>query len=278
MAEEDNFSVYTEEPIELVEATTEADESTEEVEGSTTEADEETQKQSDETATSEEKPEAKEGHSRFQKRIDKITKQREDAYREAEELRKELEFYKSQSSKPKPTVKLDPLDFDSYDDYMEAVNAQTNTVQEVKTEPKQKETDPNAGLYRRLDDAFEDARDKYEDFDEVTRDPSVPFTMPMLEVIAELDNGGEVAYYLANNKDEVKKLQGLSAYRQAIEIGKLSDKLANPPKAEKKTTKAPDPIEPVTPKGDVVGKDPSKMSYSEYEAYMNNQTRKKGFW
>lgn len=278
MAEQtDNFVVYTSELEELepqAEATTTADEQTE-----TTEVVEDAQN-TDDTATSEATPEAKEeepkeGHSRYQKRIDKLVKQREEAEREKEALRRELEAIKSLPKK-EATKTLDPLDFDSYEDYIEALNSQPIPKAKAKEEVKPTIDVDYQTTLRKLDDAFDDSREKYKDFDEVVSDPKVPFTTTMVQALAETDNAGEVAYYLAKNKKEVERIAQLSPLKQAIELGKVADKLSQP--IEKKVTKAPEPINPVQAKGDAQGKDVSKMSYSEYEAYMNSQSKKKGFW
>lgn len=273
METQNDFTVYTEEPLDIGVA----EEATEGAQP--TEADTQSEKAEDtptpETAKDEAEPtEAKESNTRYQKRIDKLVKQREEYAREAEALRKELESIKSLPKKSE-TEELDPLSFDSYEDYIEALNSQP------KTEPKEvKEESQVTETQRKLDDVFDEAREKYEDFDKVVLDNSLPFTPTMVVALTELESAGEIAYYLAQHKDELKEIAKLTPTKQVIALDKVADKLRNPIKVEKKVTKAPDPINPVQAKGDVSNeRDPSKMSFKEYEAYMNNQTRnKKGFW
>ena len=271
---ENNFSVYTEEPLEInEETTTVAEELDTEEDGSTTDTTEENSKETESTADSEAKSQAetKEGHTRFQKRIDKLVRQREDAERKASELEAELLSLKST---PKRVAKaLDPLDFDSYDDYIEALSEQQ--PEEAKKIQAPVNTGVPSSVVRKLDDAFDDTREMYKDFDDVIKNPNVPFTNEMLEVLSELDNAGEVTYFLAKHKDEVVRISQLSMAKQAIELGKIEVKLLAKP--TKRTTSAPDPIDPVVPKGDTTEKDVSKMSFKEYEAYMNKQTKSK-FW
>jgi len=91
----------------------------------------------------------------------------------------------------------------------------------------------------------EAARDKYDDFDQVARNPNVPITEVMAEAIYASDVGPEVAYYLGSNIKEAARISKLSPFLQAKEIGKLEAKLALEPPV-KKTTSAPPPISPVT--------------------------------
>jgi hypothetical protein len=94
----------------------------------------------------------------------------------------------------------------------------------------------------------EEARTKYEDFEQVAYNPRLPITQVMAETIQASDVGPEVAYYLGSNPKEADRIAKLSPFLQAKEIGKIEAKLAdNPP--VKKSSSAPTPITPVTPRG-----------------------------
>ena len=128
-----------------------------------------------------------------------------------------------------------------------------------------------------MEDVFDDAREKYTDFDNVIKNPNIPITKDMVIALSELENAGEVAYFLATNEEKAKEISQLSPYKQAIELAKIEAKLNVKP--NKKVSNAPDPIDPVKPNGDVSKTDPSKMSFAEYEQYMNKQENKKSkFW
>ena len=91
----------------------------------------------------------------------------------------------------------------------------------------------------------EEARGKYDDFEQVAYNPRVPITDVMAETIRSSDIGPDVAYYLGSNVKEAERIARLSPFLQAKEIGKIEVKLAsNPP--VKQTTSAPAPISPVT--------------------------------
>ena len=93
-------------------------------------------------------------------------------------------------------------------------------------------------------DREEQARDKYEDFEQVAYNPNLPITDVMAETIQASDVGPDVAYYLGANPKEAARISRLAPFLQAKEIGKIEAKLAdNPP--VKRTTNAPAPITPV---------------------------------
>jgi len=91
----------------------------------------------------------------------------------------------------------------------------------------------------------EEARAKYDDFEQVAYNPNVRITDVMAETIQASDVGPDVAYYLGANPKEADRISRLSPFMQAKEIGRLEAKLAEAPPV-KKTTSAPAPITPVT--------------------------------
>jgi hypothetical protein len=94
-------------------------------------------------------------------------------------------------------------------------------------------------------DREEEARAKYDDFEQVAYNPNIPITTVMAETIKASDVGPDVAYYLGSNPKEADRISRLTPYLQAKELGKIEVKLAdNPP--TKKTSSAPAPIAPVT--------------------------------
>jgi hypothetical protein len=99
-------------------------------------------------------------------------------------------------------------------------------------------------------DKEEQAREKYDDFEQVVYNPSLRITNVMAETIQASEVGPDLAYYLGSNPKEAERIAKLSPYLQAKEIGKIEVKLAdNPP--VKKTSSAPAPITPVTARSTV---------------------------
>jgi hypothetical protein len=94
-------------------------------------------------------------------------------------------------------------------------------------------------------DREEDARNKYDDFEQVAYNPKLPITDAMAQTIQASDVGPDMAYYLGSNPKEAERISRLAPLQQAKELGKIEAKLAdNPP--VKKTSSAPAPIAPVT--------------------------------
>jgi len=130
-------------------------------------------------------------------------------------------------------------------------------------------------------DKEEQAREKYDDFEQVVYNPNLRITNVMAETIQASDVGPDLAYYLGSNPKEAERIAKLSPYMQAKEIGKIEVKLTdNPP--VKKSSSAPAPIQPVTPRGGTARTldttDPrsvKEMSTSEWiEAERQRQIRK----
>jgi hypothetical protein len=91
----------------------------------------------------------------------------------------------------------------------------------------------------------EEARNKYDDFEQVAYNPKLPITDMMAQTIQASDVGPDMAYYLGSNPKEAERISKLPPFLQAKEIGKIEAKLSdNPP--VKKTSNAPAPIAPVT--------------------------------
>ena len=91
----------------------------------------------------------------------------------------------------------------------------------------------------------EEARGKYDDFEQVAYNPKLTITGVMAETIQSSDVGPEIAYYLGSNPKDADRISRLPALAQAKEIGKIEAKLASDPPV-RRTTSAPAPISPVT--------------------------------
>lgn len=94
-------------------------------------------------------------------------------------------------------------------------------------------------------DREEEARGKYNDFEQVAYNPTTRITAVMAETIQASEIGPDLAYHLGSNPKEAERISKLSPFLQAKEIGKLEAKLqATPPVP--KVSSAPPPITPVT--------------------------------
>jgi hypothetical protein len=154
----------------------------------------------------------------------------------ARERRKmEREFAAKQAPIPLPE------NADTPEAYAEAL-AYQKAEQIIREREAQKQQSETLESYR---DREEEARDKYEDFEQVAYNPNLRITEVMAQSIQASEIGPDVAYFLGANPKEADRISKLQPILQAKEIGKLEAKLADNP-VVKKTTSAPTPIAPVT--------------------------------
>lgn len=258
----------------------------------------------DDAGAKDDKPKPK--RQRFQKRIDRLTREKAEAERRAEEAERRLRDSQQGKGDKKPKGKQsgpsgeepEPSDFDSYGDYLDALSewkANDNDDADDKAgddsdkgkddkDDKGKDDKPDPEFEEALaevTESFADVKSRYKDFDEVIGQQDLSITADMVKAMAEADEPGEVAYYLGKNKQEATRIAGLSSIAQAREIGKLEAVIARGNKQpSKKATGAPDPIDPVSGGGSSTTKDVKDMSFDEYDHYMSQQEKKRGggFW
>ena len=160
----------------------------------------------------------------------------------AREQRKwEREQAQKAKSQPVPSEPLKADDFADTQTYADA-------LAERKAQELLAKRDAEAERQATLDayhDREEEARNKYDDFEQVAYNLKLPVTETMAQTIQASDNGPDVIYYLGSNPKEAERIARLSPLLQAREIGKIEAKLGDNPPA-KKTSTAPAPIAPVT--------------------------------
>ena len=155
--------------------------------------------------------------------------EREQAQRSAE----------TQIMKAAPTATADQ--FESTEAYAEALAYQKAEELIAKREAAKQQSQ----VLESYHDLEEEARAKYDDFEQVAYNPKLPVTNVMAETIQSSEIGPELAYYLGSNPKEAERISRMTPLSQAKEIGKIEAKLAAEPPV-KKTTSAPAPISPVT--------------------------------
>lgn len=148
-----------------------------------------------------------------------------------------------QQAKRTPPAELSPQDFASYDQYAEALAERKAEELLVQREAAKQQ----AEILDAYHDREELARDKYDDFDQVAYNESLPVTEVMAQSIQASEVGPDILYWLGSNPKESARIARLSPILQAKEIGKIEASLSsNPP--VRKTSTAPAPIAPVTPR------------------------------
>jgi hypothetical protein len=142
----------------------------------------------------------------------------------------------------KTPVEIPPIEqFASPDEYAEVLAERKAEELLARREQARMQSE----IIESYHDKEEDARNKYDDFEQVAYNPKLPITNEMAQTIQSSDIGPDMAYYLGSNPKEAERISRLSPLQQAKELGKIEAKLAdNPP--VKKTSNAPAPIAPVT--------------------------------
>jgi len=139
-------------------------------------------------------------------------------------------------------AELPPVDsFESPEEYAEL-------LAERKAEEllaRREQARQQAELLESFHEREEEARVKYDDFEQVAYNPKLPITDAMAQTIQQSEVGPDIAYYLGSNPKEAERISRLSALMQAKEIGRIESKLADSPPV-KKSSNAPAPIAPVT--------------------------------
>ena len=159
----------------------------------------------------------------------------------AREQRKWERERAQQSAPVAPAAPVVPEQFATTEDYVEALALQ-KADQLLSQREQQKHQKEVIEAYH---DREEEARSKYDDFEQVAYNPNLPITSDMAQAIQYSDIGPDLAYHLGANPKEAERISRLPPILQAKEIGKLEAKLAsNPP--VKKTSNAPTPISPIT--------------------------------
>lgn len=159
--------------------------------------------------------------------------------------REQRKWERTQQPKaPAQPVELPPADqFESVEAYADAL-ALRKAEQLIQQRAAQQQQTEVLEAYH---DREEDARGRYNDFEQVAYNPNLPITNVMAETIHASDIGPDLAYYLGSNPKEADRISRLSPYLQAKEIGRLEAKLVSEP-VTKRVTNAPEPIQPGKPR------------------------------
>lgn len=180
-------------------------------------------------------------------RIDDLTRQRREAERQAE-------YWKQRA-----TQTVDPNTLEYEEGIAERVSQRNRQEQADTAKETAGQLAAEAFTYRETI-----ARDKFADYDAVARNPNVPITTAMAEIIRDSDVGPDLAYHLGKNVQEAARIAALPPTRQAVELGKL-EALVTAPKPLPK--QAPAPVSPVSAIAAGSSKDPAEMSFAEYKAW-----------
>jgi hypothetical protein len=198
---------------------------------------------------------------KLERRFSEITKQREEARKEAQterEARQALEqrlaaLESKGQPKANPTdEKPQPSQFSDAFEYAEALaeyTADQRIANMKREEAEAKQAEERQKVINQWSSKVEAAKASLPDFDEIVASSDVVVNDDIRDAILESDVGPQILYHLAENDEVAKKIAGLSPKQALREIGKLEARFEVKPEAEKPApivrSKAPAPIQPI---------------------------------
>ncbi len=211
------------------------------------------------------------GQSRFDRKIDRLHRERAEAQAERDFYKRQVEEAKARETPKSGAPKVE--DFSDIEAFRTATDkyAREEAVKEYQAQ-QQAEISKSAQAKMAQDWEAKTAKAdaKYEDFDEVVGDlrPTTPWAMALMQA----DNGEDIAYYLGKHIKEAQAITVMDPISQIRAIGKLEAKLLAEPPKPKAATSAPAPITPVSGTG--AGEKLSLkdgMSYEDFVKVRNKQ-------
>ena len=242
----------------------------------------------------EDKPKPKKADGGFQRRINKLTREKSEAEAEAGRLRQELQARTSPSQDkgdPEP-VRPDAGEFSDWDKLDRAKEkyvadlAAWRVRQELKQSQAKltakQQADETEARQKAARQTFEkkalEVADRYDGLDEAIDaafSGDIPSSNSMAEYIMEVsDRGPELIFALHANPDEAERISKLSPLAAARELAKMEAKL--PALESKKASGAPPPPKQVKGSAESPVKNPEQMSMAEYKAWADARDKKAG--
>ena len=182
-----------------------------------------------------------------QKRIDKLTWEKNEYRRQLDELRARPEA----KTEPVAPVKPPTLEEHGFDDgkYQAALTdfltekARQTARDELRAEREKEATHAKQRTFQERMDAY--AKSKPGFYEKVGREDLTFFDGPVLKAIQSSELGPEIAEYLAENEDTGRAIAQLDPFLVAMEIGQIQAQLKAakaPPPAPPKQSSAPPPV------------------------------------
>ena len=248
-----------------LDAPTEAAETAEPVveqETSSGEARDEAETQEEQTETEHKDEPEKKANPKLEKRFSELTKQREDARREAQQARDaaaaleaKVKDYEARLAPPEAKKDVDakptPQQFNDAFEYAEAL-AEWSAENALKNRDKAEQVKRAEAARDQVVKAWEakqsEARSELSDYEDVVSNSTVNVSDQVREAILESDVGPKIVYFLAKNPDIAEALATKSVVSALREIGKLEAKLSGEKSFEKPVvtpSKATAPISPI---------------------------------
>ena len=206
----------------------------------------------------EEKPKA---NPKLERRFSEITKQREEARKEAQREREAREALEARLAvlerqptpqAPKVDEEPQPSQFNDAFEYAKALAEYTadKRIGEMKRqEAEERQAQERQKVIETWASKVQAAKALMPDFDDIVASSDVVVNDDIRDAILESDVGPQILYHLAENDDVAKRIAGLSPKQALREIGKLEARFEVKETAPETKpivrSKAPAPIQPL---------------------------------
>ena len=263
-----------------------------ESETSQTDGEEDDDLDSDESElAAKDKDEHKKPKRGFKKRIDKLNAKLSAAEAQAEHWRQQALRGQKPEEKPLEATPVataakgepNPDDYETSTEFYRA-HARWAAQEEIKAvkeserqEKLRTEADSKKTAFHSKVQEFQKAHDDFEDViadvDDIQMSPAIS------QAILEADNGPELMYELAKNKEEYARMCALSPFDAIRALGRFEARLTKPSEEKQiqkqKTTKAPPPARPISASSANGKKSPEDMTQAEYERWADDREKRR---
>jgi len=203
--------------------------------------------------------------SGFKKRIQRFQRRLSDKDQEIEHWKKEALKQKESSpeNRTDETLKADETEkpmadnFETHEEFIEALTDWKIEARDLKNQAKNKENQAKTAYQGQVKDFQSKAQEfakNHDDFEDVLADVSdIQISPGLEESMLSSELGPDVMYELANNREELERINKLSPLAAAREVGKIEARLSkgqSPDSTKRKKSKAPNPVNPVKGKSD----------------------------
>lgn len=221
-------------------------------------------KETNESTAEEKQPELK---TFTQEQLDEIIqREKGKAYRKAQRELQPAQPMPAQQVSDRPPARTS---FASDEEWLDARDDWRDSQKAVKA-AQQQELVRNEQIAINAEKLYVKA-EKLAEFDREVFD-SLPITATVAGIIMESDIASKIMAYMSVNPDEAERISELSQAKQALEMGKIEEKLS-----KTKTSNAPDPITPIGGKaGSTQNKAIESMTHDEYVVMRRKQGAKWG--
>jgi hypothetical protein len=159
--------------------------------------------------------------SRYQRRVESLVEQ-------TRSLQRQLDYYRQQAERSGQPRQLDPVQFQSDAEYQRALiqeTARQSQTEFARTQAQQAALQAQQVEQQIWEARVADYREQMPDFEQVAYSQAVTYSSHGLEMVRQMAEGPQVAYYLGKNPAEAQRIAQLPPLETAFELGRLATRL-----------------------------------------------------